>query len=148
MVGSPIIWDLVLQRFPGQPGHQGFSTGVVGVEVDAVADRGVQDLIAKHGQPSCRGPHGPPTPLGLRKTHEKPCESDSEVLRGHVILLRCRLPHPRHGTAIGLPINWGGAMGVNGAAYDIIYGSPMECLGISSPTQSEVLVLVLTYDIV
>ena len=42
--------------------------------------------------------------------------------------------HPRHdpsGTAIGLPISWGGEKrGVNGAAY--IYGSPMECLGIES----------------
>ena len=28
-----------------------------------------------------------------------------------------------------LPISWGGARGVNGAAYMIIYGSPMECLG-------------------
>ena len=30
-----------------------------------------------------------------------------------------------HGTAIGLPISWGGARGVNVG----IYGSPMECLG-------------------
>ena len=27
------------------------------------------------------------------------------------------ITHTLHGTAIGLPINWGGARGVNGAAY-------------------------------
>ena len=32
-----------------------------------------------------------------------------------------------HGTAIGLPISWGGARGVNAGIMD---GSPMECLGI------------------
>ena len=39
-------------------------------------------------------------------------------------------PHTQtfHGTAIGLPISWGGASGVNVG----IYGSPMECLGYGS----------------
>ena len=44
------------------------------------------------------------------------------------ITITCFEINPRHdlaGTAIGLPISWGGARGVNVG----IYGSPMECPG-------------------
>ena len=39
-------------------------------------------------------------------------------------------PDTTHGTAIGLPINWGGLGGQRGGIYGSPMGSPMECMAV------------------